>query len=116
MSKRTIKQFVPVPADYSVLISWREGDQKTWRDYSREGMNYFWALVDGEEDDDYIQLMAANVDGCNTFEIDDAVVAPRNRCPECGADVVPVVTPERKSFLRYVCPNCGYGLPVRPLY
>ena len=96
MSKRTIKQFVPVPADYSVLISRREGDQKTWRDYSREGMNYFWALVDGEEDDDYIQLMAANV--------------------ECGADVVPVVTPERKSFLRYVCPNCGYGLPVRPLY
>ena len=116
MSKRTIKQFVPVSADFSVLVSSEEDGKEIWRDHSRDGTNYFWALIDGGEDDDYIQLMSGNIDGCNTFEVDDAVVAPRDRCPECEADVVPEVTPERKSFLRYVCPNCGHGLPVRPIY
>lgn len=116
MSKLTIKQFVPVPADFSVLVSQEEEGREIWSDYSREGTSYFWALIDGEEEDDTIQLMAANIDGSNTIEVLDAVVAPRDRCPECGAIVTPEVTPERKSFLQYVCPNCGHGLPVRPIY
>lgn len=116
MSKLAIKQFFPVPSDYSVLIPRKEEGHDVWRDYSREGMNYFWTLVDGEEDDDYIQLVSANVDGCNIMVVDDAVVAPRDRCPECGADVTPEVTPYEKAFLQYVCPHCGFGLPVRPLY
>lgn len=116
MSKLTIKQFIPVPADFSVLIPRNEDGREVWRDYSREGMNYFWTLVDGQEEDDYIQLVSADVDGCNMTEVLDGVVAPRGRCPECGADVAPEVTPYEKSFLRYVCPHCGLGLPVRPLY
>ena len=115
MSKRTIKQFVPVSTDFSVLVSSKEDGKEIWRDQSREGTNFFWVLIDGGEDDDYIQLMSGNIDGCNTFEVFDAIVAPRDRCPECGTDIVPEVTPERKSFLRYACSNCGHGLPVRPI-
>ena len=115
MSKRTIKHFVPVPADFSVLVPYEKNGREIWRDYSREGMNYFWALIDEGEEGDHIQLLSFEIFSGDMSEVSNAVVAPRDRCPECGADVVPEVAPERKAFLRYVCPNCGHGLPVRPI-
>ena len=114
MDKITIKQLVPVPADFSVLVPREEEGKEVWHDYSREGMNYFWAVVDGGEEGDYIMLMSFEIFSGNMSDVSEAVVTPRDKCPECGAEVVPEVDPWSKSFLRYECPHCGYDLPVRP--
>ena len=116
MDKLTIKQLIPVSTNFSVLIPREEEGQEVWHDYNREGMNYFWALVDGGEEGDHIQLLSFEIFSGGMSDVRNAVVAPRDRCPECGADVTPEVTPYEKAFLQYICPHCGCGLPVRPLY
>ena len=116
MSKLTIKQFVPIPADFSVFERHEEEGKRIWHDYSRDGTCYFWGLVDGGEDDDQIQLFSVETIDGNMQPEYDCIVAPRDRCPECGSDVAPEIAPTKGSFLRYVCPNCGHGLPVRPIY
>ena len=117
MSKLTIKQFYPVPADFSVLEPRDEDGAEIWHDYSRDGMVYFWAVIDGGEDDDYIQLLSFNSCDGDLQEASESIVVPRDNCPECGTVMEPHVDQSKVgSFIRHVCPNCGHGLRVRPMY
>jgi hypothetical protein len=105
-----IKQLVPVTNDYAVLATTAEHFHELCYDRKLDDYNYFWALLDSEDEYvDEVALLEIASDGAQRI-CDRTLVVEKQNCPICGQKMHPYYDGKHKPNSWQECKGCGYVL------
>ena len=104
-----IKKLVPVSYDQAVLATQKKHFREPCYDRKLDELQYFWAVLDGGDNDDEIVLLERDEDGYVAI-CDRSLVVEKINCPICGQKMFPKYDPDHIPSSWQDCLGCGYML------
>ena len=104
-----IKKLVPVTYDQAVLATQKKHFRKPCYDRKLDELQYFWAVLDGGDNDDEIVLLERDEEGYVAI-CDRSLVVEKINCPICGQKMFPKYDPDHIPSSWQDCLGCGYML------
>ena len=104
-----IKKLVPVSYDQAVLATQKKHFREPCYDRKLDELQYFWAVLDGGDNDDEIVLLERDEEGYVAI-CDRSLVVEKINCPICGQKMFPKYDPDHIPSSWQDCLGCGYML------
>ena len=104
-----IKKLVPLTYDQAVLATQKKHFREPCYDRKLDELQYFWAVLDGGDNDDEIVLLERDEDGYVAI-CDRSLVVEKINCPICGQKMFPKYDPDHIPSSWQDCLGCGYML------
>ena len=104
-----IKKLVPVTYDQAVLATQKKHFREPCYDRKLDELQYFWAVLDGGDNDDEIVLLERDEEGYVAI-CDRSLVVEKINCPICGQKMFPKYDPDHIPSSWQDCLGCGYML------
>ena len=104
-----IKKLVPVSYDQAVLATQKKHFREPCYDRKLDKLQYFWAVLDGGDNDDEIVLLERDEEGYVAI-CDRSLVVEKINCPICGQKMFPKYDPDHIPSSWQDCLGCGYML------
>ena len=104
-----IKKLVPVTYDQAVLATQKKHFREPCYDRKLDELQYFWAVLDGGDNDDEVVLLERDEEGYVAI-CDRSLVVEKINCPICGQKMFPKYDPDHIPSSWQDCLGCGYML------
>ena len=104
-----IKKLVPVSYDQAVLATQKKHFREPCYDRKLDELQYFWAVLDGGDNDDEVVLLERDEEGYVAI-CDRSLVVEKINCPICGQKMFPKYDPDHIPSSWQDCLGCGYML------
>ena len=104
-----IKKLVPLTYDQAVLATQKKHFREPCYDRKLDELQYFWAVLDGGDNDDEIVLLERDEEGYVAI-CDRSLVVEKINCPICGQKMFPKYDPDHIPSSWQDCLGCGYML------
>ena len=104
-----IKKLVPLTYDQAVLATQKKHFREPCYDRKLDELQYFWAVLDGGDNDDEVVLLERDEEGYVAI-CDRSLVVEKINCPICGQKMFPKYDPDHIPSSWQDCLGCGYML------
>ena len=104
-----IKKLVPITYDQAVLATQKKHFREPCYDRKLDELQYFWAVLDGGDNDDEVVLLERDEEGYVAI-CDRSLVVEKINCPICGQKMFPKYDPDHIPSSWQDCLGCGYML------